>query len=98
MSNSFVFNPGAVRKSAERIEYALGEVSVSGYASCADCGSGLVADTVKLFVDEIKKAIKSEKGHTKRIAGAMEDCADDFSHTESANLQEIRQFLDMIYI
>lgn len=78
------------------MDKAFDDVSNSGYASCSDCGSALVADTVKLFVDNFKKSVKAEKAHAEHTAESMQNCADDFNQVETAQVQQIRQLMEMV--
>ncbi|RLP79869.1 hypothetical protein D9V34_15100 [Mycetocola lacteus] len=96
MTGPFVFDVTAIRESAQRIEYALDEVPDSGYTTCTDSGSSLVSETLKLFIDEFTKKLKSEKRNAKRIAEAMEGCADDFDKTESEQVHQVLRFLAIL--
>lgn len=76
--------------------HAFAEVRNSGYVSCSDCGSGVVADTLQLFVDEFSQSVQAEKERARSTAESMHECADDVNQVETAHVQEIRRYLAMM--
>lgn len=92
----FKFDDADVRTAAERLEEAFSGVSASGYESCADCGSALVADTVALFVDRFTSSVREVAQKAERTGGAMTECADDFTRLEAVNVQASRALMNVM--
>lgn len=96
MSTQIVFNDGGVREAAGRLGTAFSDVPDIGPASCGDCGSALVADTLQLFIEQFTCSAESLARGAERTSAAMISCADDFSAVESTNARNSRNLMEMM--
>ena len=96
MAGPIAFDDAEIRQASGLISSALAAVPGAGYSSCGDCGSSLVADTVKLFVDQFAAAVKAEKKAAEYISASMVACADDFNQVETTNVQVSRGLMQML--
>ena len=94
MGARFAFDSGGIREAAGQVGGTFD--APTGFTSCEDCGSALVADTVELFADQLEQAVRAARKSASGTGASMAACADDFNQVETTNALTSRNLMQMM--
>lgn len=94
MGARFAFDGGDIREAAGQVGGTF--AASTGFTSCGDCGSALVADTVRLFTDRFAQAVQAGRKSASGTSTSMTACVDDFNQVETTNTLTSRGLMQMM--